>query len=176
MHWSDILILVAVGANAYWLTKQTNFLKSKLKTQSEFIEDAKKIVEMYRAPVADHEQLMKLAQEKAEADKQKAMKGIEDEIKAKALKSIHVFRTESEALVKLAIGFVSEPELVHYTKKYLEEMSDNAISKKLLLEAYERNYQAWGKYPDFMIKALIVQTQAAMAAFKADKKKLEEQK
>jgi hypothetical protein len=73
MKLTDILVILAVGFNTFWLIKETKFLRRKVKDQSEFIKDAKNIVDLYRGPVADHERIVKLARESAEAEKAQAI-------------------------------------------------------------------------------------------------------
>ena len=147
MKLTDILVILAVAFNTFWLIKETKFLRRKVKDQSEFIEDAKKIVELYRGPVADHERIVALMRESAEVEKQQAIAGIKAEMEKKADDAIRVLWREQDALLNLAMDFIENPMVFAEMGKYLDQMSDKVISKRHLVNLYNRRRLEW---QDFM--------------------------
>lgn len=142
----EILILVGVGFNTYWLLKETKFLRGKIKDQSEFIKDATHIVDLYRGPVADHEKIVKLMRESSETESKKAIEAVEARIREQANKSITVLGKEALALITLVVEMLYEPAALPSIKQHLDEMSDDAPVKGLLLEIYEKRAAQWQEY------------------------------
>jgi predicted ATP-dependent protease len=171
-----ILAAYAVGVlgTIYFQGKKINSLKTQVTSQNEIMANMQRFMGIFR--LEEIEKYVEINRKRVDAEKQEAMKQVEKEIKDKAYESIHVIRREYEALLELAMKVVSTPEMLRFAGKYLEQMNDDVISKKHLLSLYEKNYQAWGKYSDSIIRAIIAHDESMSAFWEASRKGREGQK
>jgi formyltetrahydrofolate synthetase len=178
MTTGNIIILAAyiVGVllTIHFQGKKINALKTQVTSQNEIMANMQRFMGIFR--LDGIEKYVEINRKRVDAEKQEAMKQVEKEIKEKALESIHVIRREYEALLELAMKVVSTPEMLRFARKYLEQMNDDVISKKHLLSLYEENYQAWGKYSDSIIGAMIAPDESRSAFWEASRKGREGQK
>lgn len=155
MKLTDILVILAVGFNTFWLIKETKFLRRKVKDQSEFIKDAKNVVELYRGSVADHEKIVRLLRESAEAEKERAISGIKAEMTKQAGEAIRILWREQETLLDLAIDFIGAPVSFQDMGKYIYSISDDVISKRHLVKVYEKRRKESEEFSYALLKALM---------------------
>jgi hypothetical protein len=141
------ILIKNLNARNETLKCEIDTLHSKISTQSELIGNMKAALDMFKAPIELHEKIMGMVREESELARNKALA----EFKAKADKGIAVLSHEMKELFGLSLDLVYDFAPDERIEKHLNRMSDNTVTKPMLITKMKESRAWWRSMRDALL-------------------------